>query len=246
MNTAIVAATIVLLIQGIRIVIRPGAAPYVRCFGALTLLLAGLSFVLFAILFWGEAVLSPEFDVVMARGHWRGLVTLVIGFAVAAGLGLHVQRLKADLPGRLAGLLFLGLALGTAAAMRIERLRMGLGVEDAAQSFWIYSYDLWWPPLLIWLSACFLDGAITILGVRDRRVRTGMFLAMLLVLSLASAEPAGVHRSEVGRSVEPGLLPGRLGGLLLVLWLVWSTPIEVCRRAAATSRGCPPARCPPH
>ena len=111
MNTAIVAATIVLLIQGIRIVIRPGAAPYVRCFGALTLLLAGLSFVLFAILFWGEAVLSPEFDVVMARGHWRGLVTLVIGFAVAAGLGLHVQRLKADLPGRLAGLLFLGLAL---------------------------------------------------------------------------------------------------------------------------------------
>ena len=150
----------------------------------LTLLLAGLSFVLFAILFWGEAVLSPEFDVVMARGHWRGLVALVIGFAVAAGLGLHVQRLKAGLPRRLAGLLFLGLAVGTAAATRIARLRMGPSGEDTAQPFWIYSYDLWWPPLLIWLSACFLDGAITILGVRNRRVRTGAFLAMLLVLSL--------------------------------------------------------------
>jgi predicted transporter len=103
MNVAIVLATVVLLIQGTRIVIRPGAPPFVRCFGLLTLLLAGLSFVLFAILFWGEAVLSPKFDVVMARGHWRSLVILVIGFAVAAGLGLHVERLKADLPGRLAG-----------------------------------------------------------------------------------------------------------------------------------------------
>ena len=67
MNAAIVLASVVLLIQGTRIVIRPGAPAYVRCFGALTLLLAGLSLVLFAILFWGEAVLSPEFDVVMAR-----------------------------------------------------------------------------------------------------------------------------------------------------------------------------------
>ena len=80
MNTGIVLASIVLLIQGTRIVIRPGAPSYVRCFGVLTLFLAGLSLVLFAILFWGEAVLSPEFDVVMARGHWRGLVALVIGF----------------------------------------------------------------------------------------------------------------------------------------------------------------------
>ena len=244
MNTAIVAATIVLLIQGIRIVIRPGAAPYVRCFGALTLLLAGLSLILFAILFWGEAVLSPEFDVVMARGHWRGLVTLVIGFAVAAGLGLHVQRLKADLPGRLAGLLFLGLAVGTAAAMRITRLPMGPGVEDAAQPFWIYSYDLWWPPLLIWLSACFLDGAITILGVRDRRVRTGMFLAMLLVLSWRAQ---GRQAFTDPRSADLWSLAfylAALGSLLLVLWLLWSASIGFAGalpRLRAAARGALPA-----
>ena len=72
MNVAMVVVTVVLLIQGTRIVVRAGSPPFVRCFGLLTLLLAGLSFVLFAILFWGEAILSPEFDVVMARGHWRG------------------------------------------------------------------------------------------------------------------------------------------------------------------------------
>lgn len=180
MNTAIVLASVVLLIQGTRIVIRPGAPSYVRGFGVLTLLLAGLSLVLFALLFWGEAVLSPEFDVVMARGHWRGLVALVIGFAVAAGLGLHVQRLKASLPRRLSGLLLLGFAVGIAAATRVSTLN----IEDTAQPFWIYSYDLWWPPLLIWVSACFLDGAITVLGIHDRRFRAAAFFTMLLVLSL--------------------------------------------------------------
>src|SRR6185295_18135682 len=139
MNIAIVIATAVLLIQGTRIVSRPGVPPFVRGFGLLTLLLAGLSFVLFAIVSWGEAVLSPEFDVVMTRGHLRGLVVLVVGFAVAAGLGLHVQRLKAGLPRRLAGLLFLGLAVGTAAATRIARLHTDPTGEDPVQPFWIYS-----------------------------------------------------------------------------------------------------------
>ena len=85
MNTAIVVATVLLLIQGFQIVTRPGSPPFVRSFGVLTLLLAGVSFAFCspAILFWGEAVLSPEFDVVMARGHWRGLVVPLIGFGVA-------------------------------------------------------------------------------------------------------------------------------------------------------------------
>ena len=244
MNVAIVLATVVLLIQGTRIVIRPGAPPFVRCFGLLTLLLAGLSFVLFAILFWGEAVLSPEFDVVMARGHWRSLVILVIGFAVAAGLGLHVERLKADLPGRLAGLLVLGFAVGTAAATRITRLGTSLGGEDSAQAFWIYSYDLWWPPLLIWLSACFLDGAITILGVRDRRVRTGAFLAMLVALSLRARSRQVLINPPSAMLWNVAFYAAALGCLLLVLWLAWSVPVrpvDVWRRLRAAARGSLPA-----
>jgi tetratricopeptide (TPR) repeat protein len=244
MNVAIVLATVVLLIQGTRIVMRPGEPPFVRCFGLLTLLLAALSLVLFAILFWGEAVLSPEFDVVMARGHWRGLVALVIGFAVAAGLGLHVQRLKADLPGRLAGLLVLGFAVGTAAATRITRLGTGLSGEDSAQAFWIYSYDLWWPPLLIWVSACFLDGAITILGVHDRRVRTGAFLAMLVALSLRARSRQVFTDPNSALLWYLAFVVAALGCLLLVLWLAWSAPVrpvDAWRRLRAAARGSLPA-----
>jgi tetratricopeptide (TPR) repeat protein len=240
MNAAIVLATVVLLIQGNRIVTRPGAPPYVRCFGILTLLLAGLSLVLFAILFWGEAVLSPEFDVVMARGHWRSLVALVIGFAVAAGLGLHVQRLKASLPRRLSGLLVLGLAVGVAAAARVTALN-GAGTP---QAFRIYSYDLWWPPLLIWITACFLDGAISILGVRNRRIRAAAFFTMLLVLSLHARSRQALTDPTSGTLWNLALAVAALGGLVLLVQVAWSAsrrPADIGRSLRAAAHGLGPA-----
>ena len=185
MTAGIVLSTVALLVQGTRCLIRQGAPPFVRRFGALTLLLAGLSAVLFVLLHFGEAVLSPEFDAVMARGHRRGLAALVLGLALAAGLGLHVQRLKAERPGRLAALVFLGAAVGLLATMRITTLN-----DDETEAFRIYAYDLWWPPLLVWVSACFLDGAITILGVNDHRVRVGAFAALLLGLARAARRRA--------------------------------------------------------
>ena len=185
MTAGIVLSTVALLVQGTRCLIRQGAPPFVRRFGALTLLLAGLSAVLFVLLHFGEAVLSPEFDAVMARGHRRGLAALVLGLALAAGLGLHVQRLKADRPGRLVGLLALGVGVGLLATMRITTLN-----PDETEAFRIYAYDLWWPPLLVWVSACFLDGAITILGVNDHRVRVGAFAALLLGLSWSARNRA--------------------------------------------------------
>ena len=87
MTAGIVLSTVALLVQGTRCLLRQGAPPFVRRFGALTLLLAGLSAVLFVLLHFGEAVLSPEFDSVMARGHRRGLAALVLGLALAAEPG---------------------------------------------------------------------------------------------------------------------------------------------------------------
>ena len=199
MTAGIILSTVALLVQGTRCLIRQGAPPFVRRFGALTLLLAGLSAVLFVLLHFGEAVLSPEFDSVMARGHRRGLAALVLGLALAASLGLHVQRLKAERPGRLAALLFLGVVVGVLATMRITTLN-----ADETEAFRIYAYDLWWPPLLLWVSACFLDGAITILGVTDRRVRVGAFAVLLVGLSWA-ARSRLLRRPDVRAPVGLGL-----------------------------------------
>jgi hypothetical protein len=135
MTAGVILSTVALLVQGTRCLMRQGAPPFVRRFGALTLLLAGLSAVLFILVQFGEAVLSPEFDTVMARGHRRGLTALVFGLAVAASLGLHVQRLKAERPGRLGALLALGVCVGLLATMRITTL------NPEADTFQVYAYD---------------------------------------------------------------------------------------------------------
>ena len=236
MTAGIILSTVALLVQGTRCLIRQGAPPFVRRFGALTLLLAGLSAVLFVLLHFGEAVLSPEFDSVMARGHRRGLAALVLGLALAASLGLHVQRLKAERPGRLAALLFLGVVVGALATLRITTLN-----PEETEAFRIYAYDLWWPPLLVWVSACFLDGAITILGVTDHRVRVGAFAALLLGLAAAAR-----RRTSFGDPTSEHLWAWVfLGGVALLVALVvllvraapggvrgaWSWLVSLPRRA---------------
>src|SRR5262245_47204299 len=210
MTAGIILSTVLLFVQGTRCLLRQGAPPFVRRFGALTLLLAGLSAVLFVLLHFGEAVLSPEFDAVMARGHRRGLAALVLGLAIAAGLGLHVQRLKTERRGRLAALLVLGAAVGLLATLRITSLN-----PDETEAFRIYAYDLWWPPLLVWVSACFLDGALLVLGVTNHRVRIGAFAALLMGLAQASW-----RRASFGDPTSERLWQWVLClGIALLIWL---------------------------
>ena len=122
MTAGIVLSTVLLFVQGTRCLLRQGRRPSCGAFGALTLAPRGPERGALRPAPLREAVLSPEFDAVMARGHRRGLAALVLGIAIAAGLGLHVQRLKAQRPGRLAALLVLGAAVGLLATLRITTL----------------------------------------------------------------------------------------------------------------------------
>ena len=72
-----------------------------------------------------------------------------------------------------------GLVVGFLA---IYRLLTPLNTGDA-DLFHIYAYDLWWPPLLIYLSACLVDSALSILRLHHRPVR--LWIASALISSLA-------------------------------------------------------------
>ena len=62
--------TILLVVQGSSYLSRTSAPLYVRRFGILCGMLAGLSFVLWLLLASGTLVLSSEFDIVMGQGPW--------------------------------------------------------------------------------------------------------------------------------------------------------------------------------
>ena len=89
--------TILLVVQGSSCLSRTSAPLYVRRFGVLCGMLAGLSFVLYLLLASGTLVLSSEFGIVMGQGPWArfGIVLLLIGSALGSAIGLYVCSLEA-------------------------------------------------------------------------------------------------------------------------------------------------------
>src|SRR5574341_882527 len=143
--------TVILFVQGCSILRRSQHPPHVRWYGWFTLLLANLALLSFLLFSWGLLVLSPEFGLVMVQGSlaWYGLAVLLVGTAIMAALGWHIACFGAGLPMRLPWLFSIGVIVGL---MAVSRLRL-LNPADL-EPFRAYSYDLWWPPLLIWFSVC--------------------------------------------------------------------------------------------
>ena len=106
--------TILLVVQGSSYLSRTSAPLYVRRFGILCGMLAGLSFVLWLLLASGTLVLSSEFDIVMGQGPWARfrIALLLIGSALGSAIGLYVCYLEAGRQTRLSGVLALGAVVG--------------------------------------------------------------------------------------------------------------------------------------
>jgi hypothetical protein len=173
--------TILLSAQGTSCLRRSGAPLYVRRFGFLCSVLSGLSFVLCLLLASGTLVLSSEFGIVMVQGSPArfGIGVLLMGSALGAGMGLHVCCLEAGRLTRLWWLLGPGFLVGFLATSRLLPLNTG-----DAEPFRIYAYDLWWPPLLIYLSACLIESALSILRLHHRPVRLWVATALIAGLAL--------------------------------------------------------------
>jgi hypothetical protein len=205
-----------LLVQGTSCLRGPEAPSSVRWMGLFTIVLAGLYLLVYSLLRSAMLVHSPEFGLVLVQGSEArfGLCLLLIGLALSAGMGWQVMCLRGGRPRRFPWLVGIGGIVGLLAAARVVSLN-----PDDAEPFRVYAYDLWWPPLLIWLSICLVDSGLIIL-------RLGHFLGRMDVASVLMAGLAfwALRRPEFGDPRSQILWSGCLLTLLpfsmgLAIWL---------------------------
>jgi hypothetical protein len=117
------------------------------------------------------------------------LVMLVL-LATVAGLGWNVMRAS---PGgrRRLWLIALGVVVGIAAASRV----WPLNAQEPGAAL-ITAYDLWWPPLAIWMAVCIADIVMLVLGIGAVAVRLLAVLGAVGVVAVAASQqpvPADLH-----------------------------------------------------
>jgi tetratricopeptide (TPR) repeat protein len=220
--------TILLLAQATSYLRRPNVPVYVRRLGFLCSVLSGSSFVLCLLLASGTLVLSSEFGLVMVQGPWArfGIAVLLIGSALGAGMGLHVCCLEAGRLTRPSWLLGPGLIVGFLATARLLPLNTG-----DTEAFRIYAYDLWWPPLVIYLSACLVESALSILRLHHRPVRlwvASALIAGLALLALSQPKFGDSTSAILWKSCLLVLLPASIS---VVTWLFFRIPRQRLTRA---------------
>jgi tetratricopeptide (TPR) repeat protein len=181
---AVLAATLLLILQGCSYLLVRDSAPHNRYAGVLTIFLASLGLVLFISLATGALVLGAEFRVVMTEGTpaYIGLAFLIIGLCVASGLGWQAARRTRGLPIHSLRILILSTLCGLLAALRIRVLISDDGVR---------CFDRWCPVLVIWLAICVSESLITLAGIRNRWAR--VWWGMLIPVSLALYVVYGSH-----------------------------------------------------
>jgi tetratricopeptide (TPR) repeat protein len=219
---ASVASILILLVQGISCLTRPRAAIYVYRFGWLSISVAAFGIVLSLALWLGTLIISPELGLGLVQGPlaWHGMAFLLVSLPVCAGLGLHVSRLAAR-PKQSDKILWsIGLG-GMFGGLAVYRLQC-LNAADLEQ-FRVYAYDLWWPPMLMWVGVCLVE--IVLMIFRSHRWPARLWLitavfAGLAHMALAQPRLADPWSADLWRATLWILLPLNMA---LVSWLL-------CRR----------------
>lgn len=179
----VLTVTTLLILQSCSYVFLKKSTTYARSAGELTILLAGSGLLVYFLLTSGALILIPEFRVAMVQGIPAiiGLGFLVIAISVAAGLGWHLVRCAKSLPSRLVWILTVSMIISVATIFLMPVLN-----SDDPEQLRIWCHDFWWPPLLIWLSACFTESVVAVLEIRNRwgRAWAGMLLPTALGLEV--------------------------------------------------------------
>jgi hypothetical protein len=229
----------ILLIQGLGS-LRGARPAYARWFGALAIALAGLVVVLALLLFTGALVPSREFASVMVKGRaaYVGLLTLLLGLPVIAGLGWHVARMAAGQVGKLRWLMIAALLVGASAVYQVDVLN-----REYPSYARVYVHELLWPPLLLWLGLCFVEACYAIVRLHSRPWRVWADSALIVAPALWALDSSWSIAAEVKYAWWASLLLCLPVSTGLGIWLAFDATARpggsVARllRAAASAAG---------
>lgn len=162
-----------------------------RAWGLLLLVIAGWALLWARLFYLGRLVISPGFGVVLVQGGALtrlGMTLFLGGISVGASLAWSAchEYPREKQVSYLAWRLGMGLAVAVLAAFQLRLLGM-----DEPELPPISSYDLWFPPLLLWSSICLTGCVLGLLRVRSLEsfiALAALLISMLALLSMGRAE----------------------------------------------------------
>ncbi|KFA87032.1 hypothetical protein [Archangium violaceum] len=184
---AVALTAALLAFEGLWFLRRPRGGSHDRAWGLLLLVIAGWVLLWARLFILGRLVVSSGLGVMLVQGGTLtrlGMYLFLGGIAIGAGLawnachgGTRGGRLQSQAwrPG-------LGVLVAVLAAMQLQPLS-GLNEPELPP---IYSYDLWSPPLLLWLCLCLAGCLLDLLRVRSLASLAGLTAAFISVLALLS------------------------------------------------------------
>jgi tetratricopeptide (TPR) repeat protein len=151
-----------------------------RIIGWLTILLATLGMIINILFFSTDIAISPEFGVFIVQGTGPTILFAfcLLGLDLCISLGWELARLREGWKLRGSLIYLLGITVSILSSLILMGRINGREVNQVP----IYLYDIWWPPLLIWMTVGFTDIALTILRVEDEVVRALAAIGMVILL----------------------------------------------------------------
>lgn len=176
-----------LAIEGLWFLRRPRRGSHDRAWGLLLLVIAGWVLLWARFFILGRLVVSSGFGVMLVQGGTLtrlGMYLFLGGISIGAGLAWNACHggSREGLFQSQAWRLGPGVLVAVMAALQLHPLE-SLNEPELPT---IYSYDLWSPPLLLWLCLCFTGCMLDPLRVRSREIFAGLAAAFISVLALLS------------------------------------------------------------
>jgi tetratricopeptide (TPR) repeat protein len=209
-----VVLTAMLVLEGVSIFERSEHRPHVTWFGGFTLFIAVPVAVLQMLFLSGSLVYGPEFGIVLVEGTRAriALEIVLVGAAAGAGLLWHVARLFRRPASRRWPI---AAAMIVVAALSLWSVQ-GYADPDASQTF--AYYDVWWPPLIVWIVICVSQCFWVLIGVSSasgRAVLTSVMVGAVAERVLDRPEFVHADSRETWLAV---LGAAAITAFALVLW----------------------------